>query len=63
MSASVHTTISPLARCVPILRTVPEPLFRWKCTTSIFGKRGAASYSFASVLSDDASSTHISSYE
>ena len=63
MSASVHTTISPLARWVPIRRTVPEPLLRWKFTTSSFGKRAAASYSFSSVLSVDASSTHISSYE
>ncbi len=43
MSASVHTTISPRARWVPIRRTVPEPLLRWKLTTSILGKRGAAS--------------------
>jgi hypothetical protein len=63
MSASVHTTISPLARWVPMRRTVPDPLLRWKCTTSICGKRGAASYSLASVPSVDESSTHISSYE
>ena len=62
MSASVQTTISPLACCVPIRRTVPAPPLRGKCTTRIRGRFGSAARSRSSVASVDASSTAISSY-
>src|SRR5512135_1192501 len=62
MSASVQTTISPLACCVPIRRTVPAPPLRGKCTTRIRGRFGSAARSRSSVASLDASSTAISSY-
>ena len=62
MSASVHTTISPRASCVPILRTVPDPPLRWNARTRMFGNRGSASRSLARVWSVEKSSTATSSY-
>ena len=61
MSASVQTTIRPYASLVPIRRAVPEPPLRRNGISRMFGNRGSASCSTASVSSVDLSSMTSSS--
>ena len=63
MSASVQTTIFPYASPVPIRRAVPDPPLRRNGISRMFGNRGSACCSTASVLSVDLSSITSSSYE